>query len=81
VRLKNAAKVFLFIIVLYLFLLSNQLMGASFKLLGGGFAETLIQTTSNPFVGLLIGILATTIINPFHLVGYGFDTMKNEEIE
>jgi len=25
--------------------------------------------------------ILTTIINPFHLVGYGFDTMKNEEIE
>jgi len=62
VRLKNAVKVLLFIIVLYLFLLSIQLMGASFKLLGEGFAETLIQTTSNPFVGLLIGILATSII-------------------
>jgi phosphate uptake regulator len=25
--------------------------------------------------------ILTTIINPFHLVGYGYDTMKNEEIE
>ncbi|MBU1186779.1 MAG: Na/Pi symporter, partial [Acidobacteria bacterium] len=37
-------------------------MGSAFKLLGKGFAETLIQTTSNPFVGLLIGILVTSII-------------------
>ena len=37
-------------------------MGSSFKLFGAGFAEQLIQTTSNPFVGLFIGILATSVI-------------------
>jgi sodium-dependent phosphate cotransporter len=47
---------------LYLFLLSINIMGASLKLFGKGLAETLIATTSNPFVGLFIGILATSII-------------------
>ncbi len=56
--LKSAAVVLL----VYLFLVSIRLMGSSFKLLGSDFAKTLIQTTSNPFVGLLIGILATSII-------------------
>ncbi len=37
-------------------------MGASFKLMGKDFAETLIQTTSNPLIGLFIGILATSIV-------------------
>jgi len=37
-------------------------MGAGFKLLGSGFAGTLVSTTSNPFVGLFIGILATSIV-------------------
>lgn len=59
---KTALKMLLFISVLYLFLLSIQLMGASFKLMGKGFAQSLIETTSNPFVGLLIGILTTSII-------------------
>lgn len=59
---KSALKIFLFIVILYLFLLSIQLMGASFKLLGKGFAQSLIETTANPFVGLLIGILTTSII-------------------
>jgi sodium-dependent phosphate cotransporter len=59
---KTAIKILLFVCVLYLFLLSIQLMGASFKLLGKGFAQSLIETTSNPFVGLLIGILTTSII-------------------
>jgi len=37
-------------------------MGASLKMMGKGVATTLIQTTTNPFVGLFIGILATSII-------------------
>jgi len=50
------------IFFLYLFLLSINLMGSSLKLFGKGLAETLISTTSNPFVGLFIGILATSLI-------------------
>lgn len=61
-RGKTLLKILLFLIFLYLFILSIQLIGASFKLMGKGFAEVLIQTTSNPVVGLLIGILATSII-------------------
>lgn len=37
-------------------------MGASMKMFGKGFAETLIANTSNPMVGLFIGILATSLI-------------------
>jgi sodium-dependent phosphate cotransporter len=47
---------------LYLFFLSLELMGDAMKLFGKETANTLIQTTSNPFVGLFIGILATSII-------------------
>ncbi|MCP4633612.1 MAG: hypothetical protein GY855_11855 [candidate division Zixibacteria bacterium] len=47
--------------LLYLFLVSIQLMGDSFKLFGKGFAEALISGTSHPFAGLVIGILATSI--------------------
>ncbi|MFC2164356.1 Na/Pi symporter [Acidobacteriota bacterium] len=62
IQAKTLGKILLLIAILYLFLLSIQLMGSSFKLMGKGFAEGLIQTTSNPLVGLLIGILATSII-------------------
>jgi sodium-dependent phosphate cotransporter len=48
--------------LLYLFLVSISLMGAAFKGFGKGFAEDLIQTTSNPFIGLFIGILATSLV-------------------
>lgn len=37
-------------------------MGVAFKFFGKGFAESLLQATLNPFVGLFIGILATSII-------------------
>jgi sodium-dependent phosphate cotransporter len=47
---------------LYCFFLSLDLIGLSFKLFGKEFAQTLIETTTNPFVGLLIGILATTLV-------------------
>jgi len=50
------------IFFLYLFFLSLQLMGDSMKLFGKEFAQTLIQTTSNPIIGLFIGILATSIV-------------------
>ena len=37
-------------------------MGLAFKLFGSGFAQSLIESTSNPFIGLVIGILATTLL-------------------
>jgi len=48
--------------LLYLFLLSISMMGAAFKLFGSDLANQLIATTSNPFVGLVIGILTTSLI-------------------
>jgi len=54
---------FLLVLVwLYVFLLAITLLGASFKLFGKGFADALFQYTSNPFAGLFIGILATSIV-------------------
>ena len=49
------------LILVYLFLVSIGLMGAAFKGFKG-VAESLLQTTSNPFVGLFIGILATSLV-------------------
>jgi len=46
----------------YLFLFSVELMGTSLKMLGKGLAETLITTTTNPLIGLFVGILSTSII-------------------
>ena len=50
------------LVLLLLFFVSVELMGTSFKLMGGNVAESLLRTTSNPFVGLFIGILATSLV-------------------
>jgi sodium-dependent phosphate cotransporter len=55
-------RVLLLAALLYGFFLGLDLMGVAFKLFGKGFAETLIERTANPFVGLFIGILATTLV-------------------
>ncbi len=48
--------------LLYLFFVSIALMSTAVKLFGKGFAEQLLATTSSPFVGLFIGILATSLV-------------------
>jgi len=52
-------KVFFFV---YLFLISIDLLGTAFKLSGTGIAKDFMQATSNPFIGLIIGIVTTSII-------------------
>ena len=49
-------------VLLYLFLFAISLLGAAFKLFGADFSKTLIATTTNPVVGLMIGLLATSLI-------------------
>ena len=61
-RLKSLVKLFLVLAFVYLFLVSIGLMSSAFKGFGKGFAESLISTTSNPFIGLFIGILATSLV-------------------
>ena len=60
--LKTILKILTAAALLYLFLLSIGLMGGAFKGFGKGFAENLVATTSNPFIGLMIGILATCVV-------------------
>lgn len=48
--------------LLYLFLLSIELIGSAFKLFGSGLAEQLLQSTSSPLEGLFIGILVTSLV-------------------
>lgn len=52
----------LLLVLLYAFFVSISLMGASFKFFGKGFAEQLLATTASPFVGLFIGIFATSLV-------------------
>lgn len=57
-----ALKIFRLFALLYLFFASISLMSSSLKLFGEGFAEQLLATTSNPFTGLLIGIIVTSLV-------------------
>jgi sodium-dependent phosphate cotransporter len=49
-------------LLLYFFLFAIGLLGGAFKLFGKGFSEALITGTSNPVIGLMIGLLATSLI-------------------
>ena len=55
-------KAIIIVATIYVFLLSIKLLGHSFKLFGKGFAETMLTMTDNPFSGLIIGIVATSLI-------------------
>lgn len=78
-------RVVLFGGVLLWFFVSIEAMGVSFKLFGKEFAEGLLSTTSNPWVGLVIGILATSLVQSSSfttsmvvgLVGCGVLTVPN----
>lgn len=59
---RTFVKVLGILLSLFGFFVSLELMGGSFKLMGKGVAESLIATTENPFVGLFIGILATSLV-------------------
>ena len=54
-------QIILLVLTVYTFLVSIGLLGSAFKLFGKGLASQLIEMTSNPMVGLVAGILATTL--------------------
>lgn len=49
------------ILALYLFLVGIKGLSTGIKHLGGDFAKEILTTTSDPFISLFIGILATTL--------------------
>ena len=58
---KVALQLVLLTLILYAFIVSIGLLGSSFKLFGEELASQLIEMTSNPMVGLVAGVLATTL--------------------
>ena len=56
------AKLVTVLLLLFGFLLGVKGLGEGFKLLGGGALETIFSATENPFVSLIVGILATTLV-------------------
>lgn len=61
-RNPNFYKILAVLGLLYLFLTGIGLLGAAFKMMGSGFSDKILQTTTNPVDGLFIGILATTLV-------------------
>ena len=59
--LKVLAKTAGIISALYLFLVGIAGMSSAIKHMGSGFAETVLTTTSDPFIALFIGIFATVL--------------------
>jgi len=52
----------LLLFFLYSFLLSISLIGAGLNSLGGEYARAILKATSNPFIGLIIGVFVTSIV-------------------
>lgn len=52
----------LLLLLLYLFLVGVNGLGNGFKLLSMQMLDTFFAATENPFIGLMIGILATTLV-------------------
>lgn len=48
--------------LLFVFLLGVNGLGDGFKSLGQDFLDSFFRATSNPFTGLMVGILATTLV-------------------
>ena len=61
-QLKAILKLIGILVFLYLFIVGIGAMGHSFKLFGREFSERILNTTASPFVGLFIGILATSLV-------------------
>ncbi len=61
-RLRTPARAALVIGLLYLFLVGVGLLERGIGHLGSGFTDSLFRGVENPFVGLLVGILATVLV-------------------
>ena len=55
-------RIVFFFFLLYLFFTSIELMSTAFKMAGRGFAEQLINMVSDPVAGLILGFVATGLI-------------------
>jgi sodium-dependent phosphate cotransporter len=60
--LPPAARIASVLALLFVFLLGIKGLGEGFELLGSELLDAFFQATENPFVGLMIGLLATTLM-------------------
>ena len=50
------------VFLLFVFLLGVKGLGDGFKLFGSDFLDSFFSLTANPFVGIFVGVLATTLV-------------------
>ncbi|PWJ44835.1 Na/Pi symporter [Sediminitomix flava] len=60
--LQTLSKVVQVVAVLFVFLVALKLMSGGFKMLSKDTAQQIITLTSNPFISLFVGLLATALI-------------------
>ena len=59
---KALARIVLVLALVYLFLVAVELLGTSFKTIGKDASERLVQGLENPVAGLIVGVLATVLV-------------------
>jgi sodium-dependent phosphate cotransporter len=57
-----AVRILMVLALLFIFLLGVNGLGDAFKSLGRGLLDSFFAATENPFMGLMVGILATTLV-------------------
>ena len=62
VVLETVKRIVTVIFLLFAFLVGVKILTSGIKLMGGGFAQTLFDVTSNPLLSLLSGMLATALL-------------------
>jgi len=58
----TVARVATLSLLLYSFLVSIGMLGKAFKMFSGGFVGNLIESASDPLLGLFVGVLATSLV-------------------
>ncbi len=61
-RVHALARIGAIILLLFIFLLGVKGLGDGFKLLGRDLLDAFFRATENPFMGLMVGILATSLV-------------------
>ena len=61
-RVGNAGRLLAVVALLFIFLLGVKGLGDGFKLLGSDLLDAFFSATANPFIGLIVGVLGTTLV-------------------
>ena len=60
--IKVIARILAALFVTFVFLTSVKILGTGFEMFGEGAVSGLIETAENPFVGLFVGVLVTSVL-------------------